>query len=308
MIDRPKIVIITGPTGVGKSHMGHRLAREMGGEILNADSMQVYRYMNIGTAKPTLSECKEVPYHLIDIIDPDQPFDAAEFRTRAYTVIQTLHLRRVPILVIGGTGLYLRVLQRGIFSCPKPSPEIRQRWKKAAFDNGPDFLWEEVKKNDPLAAGRIHPRDTFRLIRALEVLELTGRPISEWQQWGEEAESDFEILWIGLSLEREVLYREINLRTEAMMNRGFLEEVRGLLAKGYFPELKSMQSLGYRHLVEVIKGILDLNEAVDLIKRDTRRYAKRQLTWLGKENNLNWYSPEKFDKINLEIQKFLNGS
>lgn len=311
-MDHPKLVIITGPTGVGKSHMGHRLAREMGGEILNADSMQVYRQMDIGTAKPTLSEQREVPYHLIDIVDPDQPFDAAEFRIRAYAVIQTLHPRRVPILVIGGTGLYLRVLQRGIFSCPKPKAEIRQKWKKAASDNGPEFLWEEVRKNDSLAASRIHPRDTFRLIRALEVLELTGRPISEWRQWGEAGgragEPDFEFLWIGLTLEREVLYRKINLRTEAMMNRGFLEEVQGLLEKGYTPELKSMQSLGYRHLVEVIKGIRELKEAVDLIKRDTRRYAKRQLTWLAKEDNLNWFSPEKFDNIKKEIQKFLNGT
>jgi tRNA dimethylallyltransferase len=199
------------------------------------------------------------------------------------------------------------VLQRGIFSCPKSKTEIKERWKKATSDHGPEFLWDEVRKNDPLAAGRIHPRDTFRLIRALEVLELTGRPISEWQQWGEAAESDFEVLWIGLSLEREVLYQNINLRTETMMNRGFLEEVRGLLGKGYAPELKSMQSLGYSHLVEVIKGIRDLNEAVDLIKRDTRRYAKRQLTWLAKEDNLNWFSPEKFDNIKKEIQKFLHG-
>ncbi len=135
-MDRPKLVIITGPTGVGKSYLGHCLAREMGGEILNADSMQIYRYMDIGTAKPTLLERKEVPYHLIDIIDPDQPFDASEFRIRAQSIIQRLHLRQVPILVIGGTGLYLRVLQRGIFSCPKPKTEIRQRWKKAASVTG----------------------------------------------------------------------------------------------------------------------------------------------------------------------------
>jgi len=307
-MDRPKLVIITGPTAVGKSQMGHRLAREMSGEILNADSMQVYRYMDIGTAKPTLSERKEVPYHLVDIIDPDQPFDASEFRVRAHSVIQGLHQRRVPILVVGGTGLYLRVLQRGIFSCPKSTTEIRQRWKKTASAHGPEFLWDEVRKNDPLAAGRIHPRDAFRLIRALEVLELTGRPISEWQQWGHADEPDFEILWIGLSLEREALYRNINLRTEAMMNRGFLEEIQGLLEKGYDSELKSMQSLGYRHLLEAIKGIRDLKVAVDLIKRDTRRYAKRQLTWLAKEEDLNWYSPQEFDKIRLNVLKFLKRS
>ena len=152
--------------------------------------------------------------------------------------------------MIGGTGLYLRVLQRGIFPCPKPKAEIRKRWQQAASDQGPEFLWAAVKEADPKAADRIHPRDTFRLIRALEVLELTGRPISEWQQWGTEADSDFEILWIGLSLEREALYRKINLRTDEMMTQGFLAEVQGLLEKGYSPELKPMQSLGYRHLTQ----------------------------------------------------------
>jgi tRNA dimethylallyltransferase len=308
MMDRPKLVFITGPTAVGKSGLGHQLAREMGGEILNADSMQIYRYMDIGTAKPRLSEQKEVPYHLLDLIDPDQPFDVSEFRIRAQPVIQKLHFRRVPILVIGGTGLYLRVLQRGIFPCPKPKAEIRLRWQQAASGQGPEFLWAAVKEADPQAADRIHPRDSFRLIRALEVLELTGRPISEWQQWGPEADSDFDILWIGLSLEREALYRKINLRTDEMMTKGFLAEVEGLLEKGFSPELKPMQSLGYRHLTKVIKGDQDLKEAVDLLKRDTRRYAKRQMTWLVKEATLNWFSSKEFDTILFKIKKFLNQS
>jgi tRNA dimethylallyltransferase len=305
MKPRPKIVFITGPTAVGKSGLGHQLAREMGGEILNADSMQIYRHMDIGTAKPTLSEQKEVPYHLIDIINPDQPFDASEFRIRAQAVIEKLYLRRVPILVVGGTGLYLRVLERGIFSCPKPKAEIRLRWQQAASTHGPQFLWTTLKEADPKAADHIHARDSFRLIRALEVLELTGRPISEWQQWGSKADSDFEILWIGLSLEREALYRKINLRTDEMISKGFLAEVERLLAKGYSPELKPMQSLGYRHLTQVIQGSQGLEEAVNLLKRDTRRYAKRQMTWLVKEETLNWFSAKEFDTIYLKISKFL---
>jgi tRNA dimethylallyltransferase len=303
---RPKLIFITGPTAVGKSGLSHQLAREMGGEVLNADSMQVYRFMDIGTAKPTLAEREEVPYHLIDIVDPDQAFDVSKFKILAQSVIQKLHQCRVPILVTGGTGLYLRVLQRGIFDCPKPKGEIRQRWKQAAIDQGPEFLWAAVRETDPEAANRIHPRDSFRLIRALEVLELTGRPISDWQQWGQENDSEFDILWIGLSLDRDALYQKINLRTDEMMGRGFLAEVQGLLEKGYYPEMKPMQSLGYRHLTRVLKGDLDLKEAVDLIKRDTRRYAKRQMTWLGKEINLNWFSPKEFDRIQLKIKSFLN--
>ena len=305
---RPKLIFIAGPTAVGKSGLVHQLAREMGGEVLNADSMQVYRHMDIGTAKPTLREREEIPYHLIDIIDPDQPFDVSKFKIRAQTIIQKLHHRRVPILVTGGTGLYLRVLQRGIFACPPPKTEIRLRWKQAASDQGPEFLWTALKESDPKAASRIHPRDTFRLIRALEVLELTGRPISDWQQWGPETHPEFDILWIGLSLEREALYRKINLRTDEMMTKGFLAEVQGLLEKGYSPELKPMQSLGYRHLTRVLKGEQDLKEAVDLIKRDTRRYAKRQMTWLGKETNLNWFSPKEFATIHLKIRNFLDQS
>ncbi len=305
---RPKLIFITGPTAAGKSGLGHRLARSMGGEILNADSMQVYRYLDIGTAKPTASEQKEVPYHLIDIVDPDQAFNASEFRVRAQSVIQKLHLCQVPILVIGGTGLYLRVLQRGIFPCPKPEAEIRLRWQQAARDQGPEFLWDAVRETDPKTANRIHPRDTFRLIRALEVLELTGSPISEWQQWGPENLSDFDILWIGLLLDREALYRRIDMRTEEMMTKGFLQEVQGLLEKGYSSELRSMLSLGYRHLTKVIKEDQDLGEAVGLLKRDTRRYAKRQMTWLKKEINLNWFSPDEFDTIKLKIDKFLNQS
>jgi tRNA dimethylallyltransferase len=304
-MDRPKLVFITGPTAVGKSGLGHRLAREVGGEILNADSMQVYRFMDIGTAKPTLSERQEVPYHLLDIIDPDQSFDASEFKNRARLIIQDLHLRRIPVLVIGGTGLYLRVLQRGIFSCPKPKSEIRERWQKAAIAYGPDFLWTALKEADPLASSRIHPNDTFRLIRALEVLEMTGKPISEWQQWEQKTGQEYEILWIALSLDREVLYRRINTRTEDMMTKGFLKEVHELLEKGYGPELKSMKSLGYRHLTEVLKGNLDLKEALDRLRRDTRRYAKRQLTWLAKEKNLNWFSPQEFDRIRSKIFQFL---
>ncbi len=161
-----------------------------------------------------------------------------------------------PILVIGGTGFYLRVLQRGIFACPKPKPRSGNDGSKPPLIKVPNSCGTTLKEADPKAADRIHPRDTFRLIRALEVLELTGRPISDWQQWGQETESEFDILWIGLSLEREALYRKINLRTEEMMTKGFLAEVQGLLEKGYSPELKPMQSLGYRHLTKVLKGEL----------------------------------------------------
>lgn len=304
-MDRPKLIIITGPTAVGKSSLGQRLALVLGGEIINADSLQVYRWMDIGTAKPSLREREEVPYHLIDIINPDQPYDASTFRGQASKIIQELHQRQVPGLVVGGTGLYLRVLQRGLFPCPKPDRERREQWKEMASRQGPEFLWTEIQKKDPAAAKRIHPRDTFRLIRALEVLELTGRPLSQWQQWDQEGEPEFDLLWIALHCDREILYQRIDDRAEEMMAQGFLGEVEGLLRQGYSPELKALQSLGYRHLAGVIQGKWDLPTAVEWLKRDTRHYAKRQLTWLRGERNLNWFSQKEFDKVVAKVFDFL---
>ena len=305
--EAPKVVIITGPTAVGKSSLGHRLAKTLGGEILNADSMQVYRYLDIGTAKPGPEERREVPYHLIDIRDPDQSFQAADFRNLALEAISGLAARQKPIMVIGGTGLYLRVLQRGLFPCPEPKPEIRQRWADQAAGQGENFLWECLKERDPKAAGRIHFRDRVRLTRALEVLELTGRPLSEWQQWDQRPGDPGSFLWIGLREDRAKLYDRINRRSEAMIRQGFLEEVEGLLARGYGPELRPLNALGYRHLIKVVKGEWELGQAVELLKRDTRRYAKRQITWLSREPDLNWFFPEEFDTIREKIKIFLEG-
>jgi tRNA dimethylallyltransferase len=304
---KPKVIIITGPTAVGKSSLGHRLAVTLGGEIINADSMQVYRYMDIGTAKPGPEERAEVPYHLIDIRDPHQPFQAADFRNLALETITTLADERKPILVIGGTGLYLRVLQRGLFPCPASKPELRQKWAERAEGQGEHFLWSAVQERDPAAAARIHPRDRVRLIRALEVLELTGRPWSEWQQWDRRLEDSADFLWVGLRLERAALYGRINRRTDEMMARGFLEEVQGLLQKGYGPDLHPLKSLGYRHLARVVRGEWPLPQAVELLKRDTRRYAKRQMTWLAKEPDLNWFLPDEFDNIKKLCVDFLQG-
>ena len=301
----PQVIIITGPTAVGKSSLAHRLAKTLDGEIINADSMQVYRHMDIGTAKPGPEERAEVPYHLIDIRDPDQTFQAAEFRKLALEVIENLTAKRKPILVVGGTGLYLRVLQRGLFPCPAAEPEIRKKWADLAERQEENFLWERLQEKDAAAAARIHPRDRVRLIRALEVLELTGRPLSAWQQWDRQGPAFAPFLWIGLRLERAALYARINQRTDAMIRRGFLEEVRGLLRQGYGPELHAMQSLGYRHLAQVVTGEWDLPQAVELLKRDTRRYAKRQFTWLAKEPDLNWFLPDEFDKIKNQCIDFL---
>jgi tRNA dimethylallyltransferase len=306
-MENVRVVIITGPTAVGKSSLGHRLAKTLGGEIINADSMQVYRFLDIGTAKPSAEERTEVPYHLIDIRDPDQSFQAADFRNLALKAISGLSARGKPVIVIGGTGLYLRVLQRGLFPCPEPKAEIRQKWADLADGQKEDFLWERLRERDPTAAGRIHFRDRVRLIRALEVLELTGRPLSEWQRWDRRPEDTGSFLWIGLREDRAKLYDRINRRSDEMIRQGFLEEVEGLLARGYGPELHPLKALGYRHLIKVVQGEWELGQAMELLKRDTRRYAKRQITWLSKEPDLNWFFPEEFDTIRERIKLFLEG-
>jgi tRNA dimethylallyltransferase len=307
-MEKPRLIFIAGPTAVGKSGLAHRLAKELGGEIINADSLQVYRRMDIGTAKPSLREREEVPYHLIDILDPDQPYDAADFRVRAGAIIDQLRERRVPIFVVGGTGLYLRVLQRGLFDCPKPDPALRLALRQQAMARGPEWLWSRLARKDSRAASRIHPRDLFRIIRALEVLELTGQPISHWQQWDRGREVAFDLLWIGLNRERAVLYERINRRTEEMIQRGLLEEVRDLIEQGYHSGLKSMSSLGYRHMVQVLEGRWEREQAIEFMKRDTRRYAKRQLTWLAREPNIIWFSPEEFGKVRERVITFWGGS
>jgi tRNA dimethylallyltransferase len=306
-MNKTKIVLITGPTAVGKTRIAHLLAGELGGEIINADSMQVYRYLDIGTAKPSAAEREEIPYHLIDIRLPDESFDVADFHDLARQTIAGLDQKGKAVFVVGGTGLYLRVLQRGIFPCPKPDPEIRARWTQRAEMEGNEALWQLLREKDPPAADRINARDRFRLIRALEVLELTGRPLSQWQQWGRSGEGPYECLGIALNRERLQLYEGINRRTEAMIRQGFLEEVEGLLARGYGPELRPLNALGYRHLIQVVKGEWGLGQALELLKRDTRRYAKRQFTWLSKEPDLNWFFPEEFDTIRERIKIFLEG-
>ena len=300
-----KVIIITGPTAVGKSGIGHRLAKQLGGEIINADSMQIYRYLDIGTAKPTPDERSEVPYHLIDIRDPDQSFNAADFRRQALEIIRGISGRGKAVLVVGGTGLYLRVLQRGLFPCPPAEGEIRRKWERQAEQRGVELLWRDLKEKDPAAAGRIHPRDRVRMIRALEVLELTGRPISAWQQWGTREEGPHKFLWIGLRMDRPRLYERINRRAEEMIRSGWLEEVIGLLDRGYGPELPSMKSLGYRHMTQFLFGEWKWDEAVEGLKRDTRRLAKRQITWLAREPDLNWFLPEEFDSIRTAVTHFL---
>jgi len=305
-MERPRIVILLGPTGVGKSKLVIELAEELGGEIVSADSMQVYRYMDIGTAKPTLDEQKKVRHHLIDLVTPDQPFHAGLYRILARKTIDQLHKSGKPIWVVGGTGLYIKALVQGLFTHPKIDPNVRRKLKQEAEEKGKAFLSERLKRVDPKTASQLHPHDLFRTIRALEVYDSTGIPISFFREQHRFGERPYLTLKIGLEINRENLYRRIEERVDQMIERGFLQEVRGLMEMGYGPELKPMQSLGYKQMVQFLSREISWTEAVGQMKRDTRNYAKRQWTWFRADPEVCWRD-ESIDrqKMLVEIMSFL---
>ena len=305
---QPRVVILLGPTGAGKSKLVLEWVEELGGEIISADSMQVYRYMDIGTAKPTRDDQKRVRHHLIDLVTPDQPFHAALYRTLGRKTIDQLYQDKKPIWVVGGTGLYIKTLIQGLFSSPKIDPRVRENLKQEAKEKGADSLYERLKKKDPQTASRLHPHDLFRIVRALEVLDSTGVPISFYREQHRFGERPYLTLKVGLEVDREKLYRRVEKRVDQMLENGFLQEVKGLMEMGYGPELKPMQSLGYKQLVQFLLEEIGWDEAVRRIKRDTRHYAKRQLTWFKADPEVHWWDGSA-DRQNifLEIKSFWGG-
>jgi tRNA dimethylallyltransferase len=287
------VIVVVGPTAVGKTETVLHLATELTAEIINADSMQVYRYLDIGTAKPTTADQALVPHHLLDLVDPDEEFDAFRYADLGRLAIAEVWGRGRAALVAGGTGLYVKALLHGLFPGAPKSVGVRDRLRAEAAAHGAMHLYRRLAQVDPGTAQRVHCRDLVRMVRALEVWECSGRPISAWQQEHGFREEPFRLLQIGLSVPRPELYSRIDERVERMMAQGFLEEVAWLLDQGYEPELKSMQSLGYRHLVGYLTGGSSLGETVRMMKRDTRRYAKRQMTWFGRDPKIYWFHPSQ---------------
>ncbi len=288
-MNRPRVVILLGPTGMGKSRLAIEWAEELGGEIISADSMQVYRYMDIGTAKPTLDDQKRVQHHLIDLVTPDQPFHAALYRTLGRKKIDQLYRDKKPIWVVGGTGLYIKTLTQGLFASPKIDPRLKENLKQEAKEKGAKALYERLGKSDPQTAFHLHPNDLFRIIRALEVFDSTGAPISFYREQHRFGERPYLTLKIGLELNRGMLYRRIEERVDQMLENGFLQEVERLMEMGYGPELKPMQSLGYKQMVQFLLKEIGWDEAVRQMKRDTRHYAKRQWTWFKADPEVRWW-------------------
>jgi len=300
-----RVGFIVGPTAAGKSSIAIQIAERLGGEIVNADSRQVYRGMDIGTAKPRAHDLRRARHHLIDIRDPGEPLDAAEFAVLAHAVIADIAARGRPALVVGGSGLYLRAIRSGIFAAPPASPEIRARLAGLAAQHGMGELFERLRKIDLEATAWIKPNDLKRIVRALEVYEQTGVPISEHQRRHHFAEHPFETLTVGLTLPRERLYQAIDRRFDAMVEEGLVGEVRSLLAKGYdragpsalaYPREDDRQSplalalstIGYREIAGFLRGEMGLAEAIARAKRASCRLAKRQLTWFRADPEIVW--------------------
>lgn len=285
------LIIVAGPTGVGKTAAAIEIARAISAEIVSADAMAVYRYMDIGTAKPTKAERGAVPHHLIDVADPDEDYDAARFAAEAGRAIGEIHGRGRAVVVAGGTGLYLKSLLYGLFDEGAKDPAVRESLKQELIELGPEALHARLAALDPAAAERIHVNDSYRTLRALEVISATGRPVSESRASHGFSRPLYRHLFFCINDDREALYARIERRVAAMMEAGLLGEVRGLLARGFSPELKSMRSIGYRHMAEALTGVSSLENAVTRLCTDTRRLAKRQLTWFKAVPGVVWVSP-----------------
>jgi len=300
----PQLVLITGPTATGKTALALELAPRYHAEIVSADSRQVYRYLDIGTAKPSPAERAAVPHHLLDVVDPDERFDSARFRTLARAAIQDIMRRGKRVFVVGGSGLYLRALTRGLFAGPAADPQLRARLYDQERQAGRGFLHRWLCQVDPAVAARLHPHDTVRVIRALEVFLLSGTPMSQWQRAHGYRERQFSTLMIGLVADRETLARRIAHRCCQMIQEGLVDEVRRLWAQGYGPELPPLRTIGYAQIGAMLQGRYTLAEAVAEICKETRRLAKRQLTWLRAEPEVRWCPAAQAREVAKMIDRF----
>ncbi|MCX5876360.1 MAG: tRNA (adenosine(37)-N6)-dimethylallyltransferase MiaA [Deltaproteobacteria bacterium] len=302
------VLILIGPTAVGKTALSLALAERFSCEIVGLDSMQIYRHMDIGTAKATAEERARIPHHLLDMVEPDEEYHVARYVADATEACRQIIARGNRPLLVGGTGLYLKGLLEGLFEIPPVPEAVRATLRQRLLEEGRAVLFAELGQCDPESAERIHPNDTHRLLRALEIFQATGRPWSEHLREQEVQPALSKVLQLGLQAERTALYERINLRVEQMVGEGLLAEVEKLLAMGYDPGLKAMQSIGYRHMVQFLQGEWDWDETLFLLARDTRRYAKRQKTWFGNDPHIRWFAPTDTGPIFEGIESFLAGA
>ena len=283
------VICLAGPTASGKTALAVELAKEWNGEVVSCDSMQVYRRMDIGTAKPTREEMQGIPHHMIDVADPEEDFSVSRYCAMATPVVEDILRRGKTAIVAGGTGLYMDALIRGNAFAPAPADGIREALEERAERQGMEAMLEELRRVDPETASRLHPADRKRVLRALEVYYQTGRTIAEHNRLTKNVPPRFDAVWIGLDFaERSVLYDRIERRVDEMLQRGLLEEIRALLDSGVPEKATAMQAIGYKEFVAALDGRCTVEEAAGQVKLFSRRYAKRQLTWFRRNDAMHW--------------------
>jgi len=300
-----RVIVITGPTCSGKSYYGLKLAQLINGEIISADSRQIYKRLNIGTAKPTSEELQKVKHHFIDFLNPDEDYDANKFSIDAENVIDDIHKRKRTVIVAGGSGLYIKALIDGIVDSADKDENLRKELltKKDKFGN--EFLYNELKKVDQISADKMLPQNWKRVIRALEVFYLTGKPIHQHHS-SQNKNSKFSFHQIGLNWNRETLYNRIEERIDRMIEDGLVDEVMGILNDGYDKNLNSLNTVGYKEIISYLDKEITLGRAIELIKRNTRRYAKRQLTWFRADDRIKWFNVSSQDDISDLVLQLIN--
>lgn len=292
---KEKLLIITGPTGIGKTSLSIEIAKRIDGEIISADSMQIYKYMNIGTAKIKDEEMDGIPHHLIDFLDLDEDFSVSDFRERAKKIITKLNNRDKIPMVVGGTGLYINSLVYDLNFTRVASDEgIRERLEGIKEEFGNEYLLSMLQVIDPKSAEKINVNDTKRVIRAIEIYEITGKPMSQHNNNFRKINEDYDLIIIGLNMDRKALYDRINDRVDIMFEEGLVDEVKGLLSSGYDKNLVSIQAIGYKEVIMYLEGEITLDRAIELIKQGSRNYAKRQLTWFRRDDRVKWFNRDEY--------------
>lgn len=283
------VIIIVGPTGSGKTKLSLMLAELLNSEIISADSRQIFKFLDIGTAKPTKEELKKVKHHLIDKINPDKDYNASKFAADAEQIIKKIFEQKKIPIVVGGSGLYIKALIDGIAESADTNSELREELLTLRKKMGNEYLYNELKKVDKVSAEKMLPQNWKRVIRALEVYKLTGKPI--WMHYqNQQIEREFSFKQIGLNWKREELYKKIENRVGKMIEDGFIDEVKNVLDMGYSRNINALNTVGYKEIIEYLDNRISLERAIELIKRNTRRYAKRQMTWFNADKRIEWFN------------------
>ena len=299
------LIILTGPTAVGKTDLSIKLSKSLNAEIISADSMQIYKYMDIGSAKVTKEEMDGVVHYMIDEVTPDVPFSVSEFQMRSEKYIEEINKKGKNVLITGGTGLYLNSLIYNMdFAKSNANNEIREKLEQELAENGIDYMHEKLRGLDEEAANRIHKNNTKRVIRAIEVC-MSGQKMNDFSKDLRYNEK-YKPIIIVLNRDREVLYQRINKRVDIMLENGLLDEVKELLKMGYTKDMISMQGIGYKEMIKYLDGEYTYDEAIEIIKRDSRRYAKRQLTWFKRYQDAKWFDLDKYQDIEILKEDIIN--